>query len=171
MILNRKAKYESHFKIDELTIKNKSGKEVKREVLVRKNAVAALVYDTNLEKYIFVSQFRPGVGDFITEIVAGTLDKQEEDPREAIIREIKEEIGYKVDNIQFLSKGYASPGGSNEEITIYYAEVSEKIGDGGGLINEDEEIEIIQMSLEELKHTDFKDLKTILSVQWKLMNR
>ena len=39
------------------------------------------------------------------------------------------------------------------------------------IINLDEEIEIIQMSLEEMEHTIFQDLKTILSVQWRLMNR
>lgn len=104
MILNREPKYKGYLNIDELTVKTKKGKEIKREVMRRKNAVAALVFNTQTEKYIFVSQFRPGTGGDIIEIPAGVLDHVGEDPRDAMIREIEEEIGYGVDKITLIDE-------------------------------------------------------------------
>ena len=170
MVVDTKNKYKGWLNIDELTIKTKKGKEIRREVMRRKNAVAALVYDTKLQKYIFVSQFRPGSASDIIEIPAGTMDHQGEDPRECMVREIEEEIGYKVDNIKLIDECFVSPGGTTEKITIYFAEVSEKIGEGGGVQGEDEEIDIIEMSTEEVKTTRFMDAKTIIAVNWAKYN-
>ena len=153
-----------------MTIKTKSGKDVKREVMVRKNAVAALVYDKSTKKYIFVSQFRPGSSTDIIEIPAGVLDHGDEDKRDAISREIEEEIGYKSDSIKLIDECYISPGGTTEMITIYFVEVSEKIGEGGGVASEDEEIDIIEMSRQEMETTRFKDAKTIIAVNWAKYN-
>lgn len=170
MILNREPKYKGFINIDELTIKTKKGKEIKREVMRRKNAVAALVYNTITQKYIFVSQIRPGVGGDIIEIPAGVLDHAGEDPRDAMIREIEEEIGYGVDNITLIDEGFVSPGGTTEMISVYFAEVSDKVGEGGGVEGEDEEIDIIEMTREEMLNTRFKDFKTIIAVQWARYN-
>lgn len=170
MITDRKNKYNGYLSVDELTIKTKSGKDVKREVMVRKNAVAALVYDKSTKKYIFVSQFRPGSSTDIIEIPAGVLDHGDEDKRDAISREIEEEIGYKSDSIKLIDECYISPGGTTEMITIYFVEVSEKIGEGGGVASEDEEIDIIEMSRQEMETTRFKDAKTIIAVNWAKYN-
>jgi len=170
MIINRESKYKGYLNIDEITFKNKKGKEVKREVMNRKNAVSSLVYDTVKKQYVFVSQWRPATSNNIIEIPAGVLDHGDEDPRNAIIREIEEEIGYKVDNIKLIDEGFVSPGGTSEMISIYFSEVSEKIGDGGGVENEDEEIDIIEMSRDEMLKTQFKDFKTIIAVQWARYN-
>lgn len=164
MITNRETKYKGHFKVDEISLKSRSGKDIKREVLVRKDAVASVVYDTKKDKFIFVNQWRPGSNSEILEIVAGTLDVPGEDPREAMIREIDEEIGYKTDDIKLIDECYMSPGGTTEIISIYYSEVSEKIHEGGGL--EDEDIDIVEMDLDELLSTRFKDAKTIIGVNY-----
>ena len=168
--MNRENKYDGYLKIDELTFKNKRGQEVRREVMRRQDAVAALVYNTETEKYIFVSQWRPGAHTDVIEIPAGVLDHEGEDPREAISREIEEEIGYKVDNLKLIDEGWVSPAGTTELITIYFAEVSEKIGEGGGLETEGEEIDIIEMDSDEVFSTRFKDFKTIIAVQWAKYN-
>lgn len=159
-------KYNGYLKIDELTFKNRRGQQVKREVMRRQDAVAALVFDTNTQKYIFVSQWRPGASSEVLEIVAGVLDHQGEDPRETIKREIEEEIGYKTDSLKLIEEGWVSPGGTTELVTIYYAEVSEKVSEGGGLEIEGEDIDIIEMDREEMLSTRFKDFKTIIAVQW-----
>ncbi len=164
MVTNRERKYNGFINIDELTIKTRSGGEVKREVMVRKDAVAAVVYDTIKKKFIFVSQFRPGSNTEILEIVAGTLDVDGEDSRDAIIREIDEEIGYKTDKSILIDECYMSPGGSSEVITIYYCEVSKKIHNGGGL--EYEDIDVIEMSLDDILSTRFKDAKTIIGINY-----
>lgn len=170
MIIDRKPKYQGHFGIDQLTYKTKSGKLTNREVFIRNNGVAALVYDTNKEKYILTSQWRAGSSSDVVEIVAGTLDKVDESPREAIVREIEEEIGYATDTIKLLNDCYMSPGCSTEVLSIYFCEVSQKVSEGGGLSSENEEIEIVEMTREELLSTMFKDAKTIIAVNWARYN-
>lgn len=164
MVVNRERKYKGFINIDELTVKTRSGNEVKRELMVRMNAVAGIVYDTKRKKFIFVNQWRPGSNDEIVEIVAGTLDVEGEDPREAMIREIDEEIGYKTDKITLIDECYMSPGGSSEVISIYYCEVSNKIHNGGGL--EDEDIDVVEMDIDEVLSTRFRDAKTIIGVNY-----
>ena len=170
MIIDRKPKYQGYLNIDEITYRTKSGKEGKRELMIRKNAVAALLYDTVKEKYILISQWRPGSASDIVEVVAGTLDKPGEDPRDAMIREIEEEVGYATDTIKLIDECYMSPGGSSEVITIYFCEVSKKIGAGGGVPGELEEIDTIEMDRDELLSTRFKDAKTIIAVNWARYN-
>ena len=171
MIIDRKNKYKGFLNIDELTIRTKSGAEVKREVMTRANAVAALVYDTSKKEYILTSQYRPGSASDLIEIVAGTLDHEGEDPREAMKREILEEIGYETDNMKLIDECYMSPGGNTEVITIYYAEVSNKTEEGGGLASEHEEIDIVYMDFDEMTSTRFRDAKTIIAVNWAKYNK
>jgi ADP-ribose pyrophosphatase len=164
MIIDSKNKYKGFISIDELTVKTRSGKEVKRELMVRKDGVASVVYDKVKKKFIFVNQWRPGSNSEIIEIVAGTLDVEGEDPKEAMTREIDEEIGYKVDNIILLDECYVSPGGTTELISVYYSEVSEQTHTGGGL--EYEDIDVIEMDIDEVRSTQFKDAKTIIGVNY-----
>ena len=164
MVSNRETKYKGYFKVDELTVKSRKGRELKREVMVRKDAVAALVYDTVMKKFIFVSQWRPGSNAVMIELPAGTLYVPGEDPRDAMKREIDEEIGYNTDTIHLIDECYMSPGGTTEIISIYYCEVSEKIHEGGGLENED--IDIIEMDVDEVLSTRFKDAKTIIGINY-----
>jgi ADP-ribose pyrophosphatase len=79
-------------------------------------------------------------------------------------REIDEEIGYKTDSIKLLDEFYSTPGGTNEVLTVYYSEVSEKISEGGGLENED--IDIVEMDLDEVLTTRFRDAKTIIGINY-----
>ena len=168
MIKEKNRVYDGHFKIYELTIESK-GKTFKREVLVRKNVVASLVYDTTKDKYIFVSQWRPGSESKLIEIVAGTLEEGE-DPIDAMKREILEEVGYKTDLIFKVAQCYLSPGGTTEFIDIFYSEVSEKVSEGGGLEEENEDIEILEFDKKELdknyEDNNFLDAKTLISIKF-----
>jgi ADP-ribose pyrophosphatase len=170
MIKDRRVKYDGFLSIEELDVETRTGKIVQREVMQRPDAVAALVYDTIREEYIFVSQFRPGTGKEILEIVAGTLDKPGEDPELATKREILEEIGYLTDTIEKISEFYVSPGGSTEKISVFYCEVSDQIADGGGLAEEDEEIDLIYMDKTTVNGTSFEDAKTIIALNWVTKN-
>jgi nudix-type nucleoside diphosphatase (YffH/AdpP family) len=133
-IVNREVKYSGKFKIEEVTIQ-KGDEEFKTEVFDRGNSVGALVYNTETKKYLFTSQYRVGAEGVMIEIVAGKIDEGET-PQEAVKREIVEEVGYKVDTILHITDMYLSPGGSKEVMALFYVEVSEKIGDGGGIKGE-----------------------------------
>ena len=129
--------FKSYFTTTKVVLENK-GKEIIREVINKKSAVGGIVYNTLTNKFIFVKQWRPGCMSDILEVVAGTLDVPGEDPKECMIREIEEEIGYKVDKITLLREPfYVSPGWTNEQLTLFYCEVSEAINLGGGVEDED----------------------------------
>ena len=166
MILNKINKYKGFVSVDEIEYKTKSGKTNKKELVVRKNAVAGLLYDTIRDSYIFVSQYRIGSNSDIVEIVAGLVDNPDENQRDTMVREAEEETGYEVDSMTLIDECYMSPGGSNEIITIYFCKVSHKVSEGGGLKSDGEEIDIIEMDRDEMLSTIFKDAKTIIAVNW-----
>lgn len=166
-ILDKIQVYGGFFKMNSLKIKNRNGQIVSREQVELHDAVAALVYNKENDSFIFVNQFRVGPEDFITEVPAGKMDIEGESPEETAKREIVEEIGYKVDEIELLHSYYPSPGSSTEKMYIFYAEVSEKISDGGGV--ETEDIKIIEIPASEVyqkfNSREFIDGKTIIAIQ------
>jgi nudix-type nucleoside diphosphatase (YffH/AdpP family) len=99
------------------------------------------------------------------EVPAGIIEPGEK-PEDCIVREIEEETGYGVDSLKWIAEGYVSPGYTTEMITIYFAEVNHKTGKGGGVADEDEEVEIIELSHDEMLATAFNDFKTIIAVSW-----
>lgn len=175
-IIGTQTVYKGFFNMLELTIKD-GDSTYKREIFSRcskgnsEDSVAAIVYDTKMDKYIFVSQFRAGLyremDKNIVELVAGTVKLSEGDDKENCMkREILEEIGYKTDSIKLISDFYVSPGGSAEKVYLYYIEVSEKVEEGGGLEEENENIEIVYMSMYDMKNYIFKDAKTIIGINY-----
>ena len=163
-ILKREEAYKGYYTIEKLQVETEKGNIVNREVMLRKDAVCAVVYNTLTKQFIFVEQWRPGCDKKIIEVPAGTLDVIGEDPIEAMIREIDEEIGYKTDKIELITECYTSPGGTTENLYIYYCEVSEQIHEGGGLENED--ITIFEIHRENLAKYKFNDAKTLVAVNY-----
>jgi len=133
-IVNRENKYSGKFKIEEVTVQ-RGDEQFKTEVFDRGNSIGALVYNTETKKYIFTEQYRAGAEGLMIEIVAGKIDEGEK-PQDAVKREIAEEVGYKVDTMLHITDMYLSPGGSKEVMALFYVEVSEKIGEGGGIKGE-----------------------------------
>ncbi len=142
-IIDKKEVYDGYSKVEEVTIKN-GEKEIKREILKIGNGVGAIIKDTVKNKYIFVSQYRPGAEGLMVEIVAGKIDEGEK-PEEAIKREVMEETGYKVDSINHLQDFYTCPSRLDEIISVFYIEVSEKINEGGGI--GDESITVVEVDM------------------------
>lgn len=167
--ISRERKHEGYFSVDAIKIETRDGSTVIREVMNRKDGVCALVLDTVTREFIFVQQYRPGAGGQLLEVPAGTLDVPGEDPKDAMIREIDEEIGYKTDTIDYITKCYMSPGGSTETIYVYFATVSEKLHEGGGTPHED--IDIIRIPEDKILETEFNDAKTIIGIQHYFKNR
>lgn len=182
-IVNRENKYSGKFKIEEVTVQ-KGDEQFKTEVFDRGNSVGALVYNTETKKYIFTEQYRAGAEGLMIEIVAGKIDDGEK-PQEAVKREIAEEVGYKVDNMVHITDMYLSPGGSKEVMALFYVEVSEKIGEGGGI--NDENIKVVEVSdiglngniffENSMENGDFIppykliDAKSIMAVNWHAQNK
>ncbi|WP_242920062.1 NUDIX domain-containing protein [Pontibacter liquoris] len=163
-IKNREKAYDGFFKIYKLTVEQE-GQTFTREQFERGNAVAALVYDTRKAEYILTKQFRIGSESELVEVVAGMVDEGEQ-PEQSIRREIAEEIGYSVDQLQHLHTFYSSPGGTTEKVILYYAEVSEQHAAGGGNAHENEHIQLVRYSPRQLEQLQSQDAKTIIAQQW-----
>lgn len=167
--ISRKRISSGFLKLDEITYES-NGKTIKRECINRGDAVAALLYNTSTEKYIFVKQFRPGVGAELIEIIAGTMDVEGETPEETIEREILEETGYVMTECSLICSSYSSPGSLTEKMHIFQAITDgKKAGDGNGV--GDEEIEIIEYSKSELVQNLgmlSQDLKTFISLFYEM---
>ena len=163
-ITARRRAYDGHFKLNLLRVRD-GEQEYDREQFAPGRAVAALVYDTMRERYVLTRQFRFGPEAEILELAAGMIDGDEA-PETAVRREIHEELGYEVDELENIVTIWPSPGTSAEQITLFYAEVSRRTGTGGGLAEENEQIEMVELSWEALLAESLTDAKTLLVVQW-----
>lgn len=156
--------FNGHYKVSQLLVQD-GDEQLKRERFEPGHAVAALVFDTKKQQYLLARQFRIGPEKEILELCAGMIDGDEA-PETAIRREIHEELGYDVDQLEHIVTMWPSPGTSSESIAVFYAEVSHQSGQGGGLAEENEKIEMVAFSLEELVAEQLQDAKTVIAVQW-----
>lgn len=69
---------------------------------------------------IMVRQYRIAVKESLLEIPAGLVEPGES-PQEAAQRELQEEIGFKAQNMEYLLDAYASPGFTNEKLSLFLA--------------------------------------------------
>ena len=164
-IIKRERVYDGHFKLNQLTLKTAEGQEMKREQFAPGHAVAALVFDTKKQHYLLTRQFRAGPERELVEIAAGMIDKGES-PEAALRRELHEELGYETDQLTPIATVWSSPGGSAESVAIYYAEVSRQTGQGGGVASEQESLEVLTYTQDELLKLPLEDAKTLVAVQW-----
>lgn len=113
------------------------------------------------DKIIMLRQLRPVIGEYIYELPAGTLGKDEA-PLACAKREIIEETGYSGNKFTLLGSIYPVPGYSTEKIFIYKAEGLKEIE---RTPEEDEVIETMILSKTEVRRLfrrgKFTDAKTI----------
>lgn len=148
---------------------------VKRVNVVRNDAVAGLVVNKVRGTVVLVRQFRYSAlsrgNAWLTEVVAGLIDEGET-PEQAIRRETVEEVGYKTGALEEIIRFFPTPGFCSERIVLYYAETAqaEPEGNGGGLIDESEDIEIVEVPYAEaftmLDRGEIVDGKTLIALLW-----
>lgn len=158
--------FDDFFQVDEVLVSHerKDGTmspEQRRLVFERGDAVAIMLLNVDTQSVVMVNQFKvpsligrrrddPKATDgWVTEATAGMIDPGET-PEQAIIRETKEETGYRISNPQLISKFFSSPGGTSERIFLYFAKVhaTDKTSEGGGL--DDEDISVLEIPVRDL---------------------
>ncbi|XP_068157227.1 uridine diphosphate glucose pyrophosphatase NUDT14-like [Drosophila tropicalis] len=154
-----------------------NGQEKHRDVVQIKDAVMVLLYNKSRNKLVFVRQFRAAVYHGVMmgnklkvpegevdlqkfspdlgvtlELCAGLVDKDmslEEIARE----EVLEECGYNVDaaSMQLVYKYRSGVGTSSGGLILFYCEVcdEQKVSEGGGV--NDELIEVVELSINQVK--------------------
>jgi len=164
------------------SFKNKDGsvQHLSREAYDRGNGATILLYNTELRTVILTRQFRlptfinGNETGMLTEACAGLLD--DENSEDCIRRETEEETGYKVGRVQKIFEAYMSPGSVTEILHFFIAEYSPKmkVSEGGGMAEEHENIEVLEMGMDEafnlIRTGEIKDAKTIMLPQYLMLN-
>jgi nudix-type nucleoside diphosphatase (YffH/AdpP family) len=147
-----------------------------REAYDRGNGATVLLVDWGRRTVLLTRQFRipaylNGHPDgMLIETAAGLLD--DDDAETAIRREAEEETGCRIGAIAPLFELFMSPGSVTERVAFFVAEYqpSDRVGDGGGLAEEGENIEVIEVGLdqayEQIESGAIVDAKTVLLLQW-----
>ncbi len=182
-IANERVVFNDHYKMlkAETTYDSFKSDVIKTERLAfhRGDSVAIVLYESNTDSILLTNQFRYPTTQhnegWILEIPAGSLEK-DENPSKCMEREVMEELGYQIKKPQLISQFYTSPGGSTEQLSLFYAEVSseDKINTGGGVESEDEDIQLVKVPVAEIGvylSEKIKDAKTIIGLQWFLFQK
>lgn len=101
---------------------------------------------------ILVSQYRVPLARFSLEIPAGLVGddagSEGEEATAAAARELEEETGYRAGKLEVLGEFFSSPGMVSESFTLLKATALERVGEGGGL--PDENITVHRVALRDL---------------------
>lgn len=145
--------------------------EQHRETYDRGNGAALLPYDLARRTVLLVRQFRypafvNGHDDLLVEVAAGLLD--DEAPEVRIRGEAEEELGYRLGAVRKVFEAFMSPGSVTEKLHFFVApyDAGMRIGDGGGLAEEGEDIEVLEVTIDDalamVADGRIVDAKTIL---------
>lgn len=151
-----------------------------REVYDRGNGAVILLYNTTHKTVILTRQFRlptylnGNESGMLIEACAGMLD--EDNPIDCVIRETEEETGYRISSVKKIFQSYMSPGAVTEILHFFIGEYQSemKVTDGGGLKEEHEHIEVLELPFEEVYQMiasgEITDAKTIMLLQYAKIN-
>ncbi|GEN72729.1 MULTISPECIES: GDP-mannose pyrophosphatase NudK [Chryseobacterium] len=146
-----------------------------REAYDRGNGAVILLYNKISGTVILTRQFRlptfinGNATGMLIEACAGLLDN--DNPEDCIKRETEEETGYKISKVEKVFEAYMSPGSVTEILYFFIAEYSSemKIANGGGLEEEGEHIEVLELpfndALTMIDSGEIMDAKTIMLLQ------
>jgi GDP-mannose pyrophosphatase NudK len=164
----------------EATKRDGSVLQLSREAYNRGNGATILLYNTANKSVILTRQFRMptyingNASGMLIECCAGLLDK--DNAEDCIRKETEEETGYKVANVKKVFEAYMSPGSVTELLYFFIAEYTKdmKVSNGGGLDEENENIEVLELPFAEalrmMNNGEIRDAKTIMLLQYARIN-
>jgi nudix-type nucleoside diphosphatase (YffH/AdpP family) len=150
-----------------------------RESYDRGNGATLLPYHLKQRTVVLVRQFRypayvNGYDDLLIEAAAGLLDNAS--PEARIRAEAEEETGYRLREVHKVFEAFMSPGSVTEKLHFFVAEYEPemRVGSGGGIADEGEDIEVLELSIDEalamIADGRIVDAKTIMLLQYAALN-
>ena len=181
-IQSREVLSDDKFSLQKITYKAAGNdKPINREIYLPPDSATALLYNIQKKSVLLTRQFRLAAfvnghpTGMLLETCAGNIDKGET-PEATITREIEEETGYQIPQVQKLFALYSTPGSVTEQLHYFLAayNAENKTGKGGGLAEENEHIEVIELPFEEayskISSGEIVDAKTVLLLEWAKAN-
>lgn len=184
-ILNKEIVYQGFFRMEKYRLKHTLyaggwSVEFDRELFMRGNCVAVLLYDPHTDKVVLIEQFRAGAilqpdKAWLLEIVAGAIEEGET-AEEVAYRESLEEAGCEIQELMVINEFFTTPGGSSEKITLFCGKVDCKDVNGiHGLDDEHEDILVRAVDFGEvyklLEDQKIESAIPIIAIQWLALNR
>lgn len=179
-IIGRENLYQGFFRVEKVVLRHKLfaggwGETIERELFVRGEAVAVVLYDPVLDTIAMVEQFRVGAleeahSPWCYEVVAGILEEGEL-PEAVARREIMEETNIVPYAMEYICNYLSSPGGTNEKLHLYcgLCDLS-RAGGIYGLPEEGEDIRVRILAANnvfvELLSGAFNNAAALICLQW-----
>ncbi|UKH19471.1 ADP-ribose diphosphatase [Actinobacillus pleuropneumoniae] len=188
-LIKEETVYKGHFELKKIYFRHKlfSGEmsgEIVRELLIKGAAAALIAYDPVRDSVVLVEQVRIGAYDpksdaspWLLELVAGMVDKGNEDPAEVAIREAQEEAGLVVNQVEHALSIWDSPGGQLERLHLFLGLIDSSTVQSGathGLEEEGEDILVHVVSREQayqwVCEGKIDNVIAVVGLQWLQLN-
>ncbi len=184
-IIKREIAYQGFFRLEKFTLKHTLyqggwSQDITRELFMRGNCVAVLLYDPDRDEVVLIEQFRAGAvlvpeRAWLVEIVAGAIEEGET-PEAVALRESEEEAGCTVQDMMLIKEFYTTPGGSSERISLFCGRVdTSELGGVHGLDHEDEDILVSVVKFNEafamVEDGRIESGIAIIALQWLYIHR
>ncbi len=173
-IVEREIAYSGWMTLSVVSIRMDDGRIMRREIIEHGRAVCVLPYDALRRTALLVRQLRAPVylaaGEVaLLEAIAGMLE--DGDAAGAVRREALEEAGLRLSDLEDVARAWPSPGILTERVELFLASyrMEDRIGAGGGLAEEHEKIEVVELPLDALAaladRGGLTDMKTLALLQ------
>lgn len=177
--------YKGFYQMQEFRFRHKLfaggwSKEVRREMLLAKDAVAVLPYDPLTQEFVLIEQFRYGAhlsshNPWLIEVIAGMIE-EDEAPEQVCHREAFEEAGIRLLQLHKALSYMSSPGGTTERLHIYMAKVDASSAHGvHGLDSESEDILVHRIAESEarewMQNGKIDNAAALIALQWFFLNK
>lgn len=140
-----------------------TGRRINKEVCVHPGAVVILPF-LDPKTILLIRNRRVAINETLTELPAGTLEKNE-DPINCAGRELIEETGYLANRLKTIGSLYPSPGILTERMFLFAAYDLERTKPK---LDEGEEIEVTPIAwndaIEQIRSGEIVDGKTIATI-------
>jgi nudix-type nucleoside diphosphatase (YffH/AdpP family) len=172
-ILSVKPVHKGWLDLHMVQVRLDDGETAEREVIDHPSGAVVLLFNPERRSALLITELRPpveyaGERRFV-EIVGGKLD--EDDPEACARREAEEEVGFKIGPMEHVGRLWMTPATSTERVHFFLGEVNDedRVGEGGGLEEEQEEVRLREIPLVELwrrlEQGELQDAKTFLLLQ------
>ncbi len=178
-IIDNKTVFQDFFKINKYRLRHESFRggwlaPVERLRVEGLSAVSVLLYDIHRDCVALVEQFRigaieAGAGAWLLETVGG-YQAPDEAAEDVVRREVREEAGCDVLDLEPICEFYVSPGISCERIALFCARVdTSQLGAIHGLADEGEETRVVILPADEALGELYQranSTSVIIALQW-----
>ncbi len=148
-----------HVVVDDVELED--GSTSKREVVLHHGG-ACIALQAEDGKFFMVKQYRYSIGKEMLEFCAGKIEEGE-DPKETVLRECREELGYEAEGLVELGSIIPTCGYCSERIHLYYAKKGKRVGQH---FDADEDLHLYKYTYDEIQemidNNVIDDAKTIV---------